>query len=90
VTVSVLGMVALAGPASGEPAEPKNTHDRVAIEEHLEQTAAKTDSRDNAQALPQQLQTDRAMEQSSKALNETFEELRKQKEKQLFGNSRNK
>jgi len=86
----VLGTVALAGSVTGEPAEPKNTHDRMVIEGHLEHMAANTDHRDPADTLPQQLQTDRVMEQSSKALNEPFEELRKQNEKQLSPARRSK
>ena len=81
VAVSVLTMMSVAGSASGEETEALKAQNRKVIERYVEEPASQRDDRDvthhKAQTPPQQLQTDRPMEQSSRAL----EELRKQKEK---------
>jgi hypothetical protein len=82
VAVSVLSMMSVAGSVSGEETEAMTAQPRKVIEKYVEDPASQRDYRDvthpKAQTPSQQLQTDRAMEQSSKAL----EELRKHKEKE--------
>ncbi len=77
----MLSMMSVAGSASGEETEAMKTQNRKVIERYVEEPASQRDDRDvthhKDQTPPQQLQTDRPMEQSSRAL----EELRKQKEK---------
>jgi len=87
VVVALLALpMAARGDDGKESAQPAWTSfgtlvDRMAIEEH-ERAAAKTDIRGKAHTLPQQLQTDRAMEQSSKALHGALEGARNRREKE--------
>jgi hypothetical protein len=77
----MLTMMSIAGSVSGEETEALKAQNRKVIERYVEEPGSQRDDRDvthhKAQTPPQQLQTDRSMEQSSRAL----EELSKQKEK---------
>jgi len=75
VAVSVLSITAVAGiVAAEEPDAMKRHNDKVSEERRLDVPAPQTEYRNiaeyKAQTPPQRLQTDRAMEQASRALDE--------------------